>query len=104
MTHFWIALAVLGLGWNFLFVGATTLLTETYTVAERAKTQAVNETLIFTTVGLATFFSGSLLHHVGWAAVNYAALPALVVVIAAIVLLKWRRSVAGSSVHSVAGE
>jgi len=90
LTHFWIALATLGLGWNFLFIGATTLLTESYTVSERAKTQAFNEAVIFTTVGVATFFSGTLLHEVGWRAVNLAALPAIVVVASAILWLMLR--------------
>jgi MFS family permease len=90
LTHFWIALATLGVGWNFLFIGATTLLTETYSVAERAKTQAFNEAVIFTTVGVATFFSGTLLHEVGWRAVNLAALPAIVIVASAILWLMLR--------------
>jgi predicted MFS family arabinose efflux permease len=90
LTHFWVALATLGVGWNFLFIGATTLLTETYTVSERAKTQAFNEAVIFTTVGVATFFSGTLLHEVGWRAVNLAALPAIVIVASAIVWLMMR--------------
>lgn len=90
LMHFWVALAALGLGWNFLFIGATTLLTETYAVSERAKTQAFNEAVIFTTVGVATFFSGTLLHEVGWRAVNLAALPAIVVVASAILWLMLR--------------
>jgi len=90
LTHFWVALATLGVGWNFLFIGATTLLTETYAVSERAKTQAFNEAVIFTTVGVATFFSGTLLHEVGWRAVNLAALPAIAVVACAILWLMLR--------------
>jgi MFS family permease len=90
LTHFWIALATLGLGWNFLFIGATTLLTETYSVAERAKAQAFNEAVMFTTVGVATFFSGTLLYEVGWRAVNLAALPAIAVVASAILWLMLR--------------
>jgi len=95
-THFWVAMATLGIGWNFLFIGATTLLTETYAVSERAKTQAFNEAVIFTTVGVATFFSGTLLHQVGWRAVNLAALPAIVLVASAILWLMFR-SVSGPS-------
>ena len=73
--HFWLAQTLLGVGWNFLYVGATTLLTETYTVEERAKTQALNELLVFVVTGVSIFFSGQLLHNVGWAAVNLGALP-----------------------------
>ena len=77
-------MALLGLGWNFLYVGATTLLTETYTVAERAKTQAANEFLVFISVGAATFLSGSALHYFGWSVVNMGALPLVLIVLVAI--------------------
>ena len=80
--HFWLAQTLLGIGWNFLYVGATTLLTETYTVEERAKTQALNELLVFVVTGLAIFFSGQLLHNVGWSAVNLGALPLVLLTIA----------------------
>lgn len=82
-THFWAAQTLLGLGWNFLYVGATTLLTETYTVEERAKTQALNELLVFVVTGIAIFFSGQLLHNVGWSAVNLGALPLVLLTLAA---------------------
>ena len=51
VMHFWLALVLLGIGWNFMFVGATTLLTETHTPAERAKVQGVNDAAIFITHG-----------------------------------------------------
>ena len=75
LTHFWAALILLGLGWNFLFTASTTLLTETYTVAERAKAQGVNEMMIFGVTGLGVFLSGALLHDVGWTAVALAGMP-----------------------------
>ncbi|MHA1537757.1 MAG: MFS transporter [Alphaproteobacteria bacterium] len=75
VSHFWVSLALLGVGWNFLFVGSTTLLTETYSLSERAKTLALNETIIFAGVGIATFSAGPLLHYIGWQAVILAALP-----------------------------
>jgi predicted MFS family arabinose efflux permease len=81
--HFWAAQTLLGVGWNFLYVGATTLLTETYTAEERAKTQALNELLVFVVTGLAIFFSGQLLHNVGWSAVNLGALPLVLLVLGA---------------------
>jgi len=101
VTHFWVALAALGVGWNFLFVGSTTLLTETYTVAERAKTQALNETIVFTGVGIATFAAGPLLHYFGWQAVILAALPAIAAVGIAILWLIVRRAREASPVQSV---
>ncbi len=89
--HFWAAQTLLGIGWNFLYVGATTLLTETYTVEERAKTQALNELLVFVVTGLAIFFSGQMLHNVGWSAVNLGALPLVLLTVAGTVWL-WLKS------------
>lgn len=85
--HFLIAQCLLGVAWNFLYVGATTLLTETYTVEERAKTQALNELLVFTVTGLAIFFSGQMLHNVGWNAVNWGVLPLVLATVAGTTLL-----------------
>jgi MFS family permease len=81
-AHFWLAQTLLGVAWNFLYVGATTLLTETYTIEERAKTQALNEFLVFSVTGLAMYFSGQLLHGIGWTAVNLAAMPLVLLTIA----------------------
>lgn len=89
--NFWGALLLVGVGWNFLYTGATTLLTETYTPAERAKTQALNEFLIFIVVGGATFASGSVLHSYGWTALNLAVLPLILAVLGLIGWLSFRR-------------
>ncbi len=70
LWQFWSALILLGLGWNFLYIGGSTLLTEAYLPEERAKTQAVNDCLVFGMVTVATFASGALHHHYGWNAVN----------------------------------
>jgi len=82
-AHFWSALALLGVGWNFLFVGATTLLTEAYAPAEKAKAQGVNDLLVFSMVALTAFSSGALHAAVGWTTLNLAVLPALLLVAAA---------------------
>lgn len=79
--HFAAALALLGVGWNFLFIAASTLLTKAYTPAERAKTQAVNDFLIFATVAAASLSTGQLLHYFGWRAVLLASLVAAVLVL-----------------------
>jgi len=81
--NFLVALLLLGVGWNFLYTGATTLLTETYTVEERAKTQALNEFLVFTFVATATFFSGVTLQYYGWTNLVIGVMPLLLVVLAA---------------------
>ena len=91
VLHFWLAMTLLGLGWNFLFVGATTLLTEAYTTAERAKTQALNEFLVFGAAAVTAFLSGNLHHHFGWEALNLAALPPVLAVLAAALWLDRRR-------------
>jgi MFS family permease len=83
LPHFWVAMALLGIGWNFLFIASTTLLTETYSLAERAKAQGINDFLIFSVTGAATLFAGSVLHHIGWAAVAWTALPAVLLTFAA---------------------
>jgi len=75
LSHFWLALFLLGIGWNFLFIGATTLLTEAYAPEEKAKTQALNDFLVFGTVTVAVLSAGSLQHHLGWRAVNYGVMP-----------------------------
>ena len=98
MAHFWISLTLLGVGWNFLYIGGTTLLTEIHTVAERAKVQAVNEFMIFGVSGLASFLSGSVHHHFGWAALNLFAVPPVLVVLAVTLwFVRQRRAVPGLS-------
>jgi len=80
--HFWLALSLLGLGWNFCFIGATTLLSDACAPEHRAKVQAVNDFLVFGTAGLSSLSAGMLLHGVGWQALNLVALPVLVLVAA----------------------
>jgi len=83
LLHFWGALILLGMGWNFAFIGATALLTECYAPSERAKVQALNDFMIFGTVAVASFGSGWLLHNVGWNAINLWILP----IVAAVIIL-----------------
>ncbi len=79
----------LGIGWNFLFIGATTLLTRTYRAEEKGKVQALNDFLIFGTVTMSSFASGALLSGVGWGMVQFAIMP--FVVFAAGAILWWRQ-------------
>lgn len=91
------ALVLLGLGWNFLYVGGTALLTTTYSAVEKGRAQATNDMTIFV-VGLACSFSaGALQHALGWKMLNVALLPWL---LAAAAVLIWygRRSPAGESI------
>jgi MFS family permease len=84
--NFGAGLFLLGVGWNFMFIGATTLLTEVHTPSERAKVQGFNDFLIFGTITMAALSSGNLLHFFGWNVVNYGVLPFLCVVL---VLILW---------------
>jgi len=81
LLHFWGSLILLGVGWNFSFIGATALLTECYAPSERAKVQALNDFMTFGTVAIASFGSGWLLHNVGWKAINLWILPIVAMVI-----------------------
>ena len=90
--NFLFALTALGLGWNFTFIGATTLLTETYRPAEKAKAQATHDFLVFGTNATASLSSGALLHFMSWNAVNIVALPVVFMAALAIAWLAWHRS------------
>ncbi len=87
IAHFWIALILLGVGWNFGFIGATSMVADCYTPAERSKVQGANDFLVFGTVACASFSAGSLLHNSGWETINWVVLPAAALVL---VPLVWR--------------
>jgi MFS family permease len=91
LFNFWAAPFLLGIGWNFMYVGGSALLTECYAPAERAKTQAANDFLIFVTMAISSMSSGVLLNKSGWHAVNYGSIPFLVIATAATLWLMWRR-------------
>jgi MFS family permease len=91
VSYYWVALVLLGIGWNFLYIGGTTLLTETYTPSERAKTQGVNDFIVYTTQALTSLASGWMLSHGGWSMVNYLALPLIVAMGVAVGWLMVRR-------------
>jgi MFS family permease len=73
--HFWATLIVLGVGWNFSFVGASALVLDTHRPQERNKVQAFNDFLVFGTMALGSFSSGQLLANYGWSAVNIVVFP-----------------------------
>jgi MFS family permease len=91
VAHFWWSLLLLGVGWNFLFIGATSLLTETYRPGEQAKAQGVNDFLIFVTMAVSSLSSGMILQRDGWQTLNHAAIPFVLVVGAALVWLTLQR-------------
>lgn len=77
--HFVSALVLLGISWNFLYVGGTTLLTDAHNAAEKSRTQAVNDLIVFSTVTLTALSAGALHHEFGWRVVNFTVLPLYVV-------------------------
>jgi len=82
--HFWTGLIVLGLGWNFGFVGATALVLETHLPQERNKVQAVNDFLVFGTMAVGSFASGSILVNYGWDMVNWIVFPPVAIALLAL--------------------
>ena len=85
VAHFWWALVVLGIGWDFLYIGGTTLLTETYRPEERAKAQGANDQLIFIMMVISSFSAGMTVTGAGWARVNLFALPLIAIIVVALV-------------------
>ncbi len=84
---FWSSMVLVGVGWCFLFVGGTTLLTEAYAPAEKAKTQGMNDLLIYFTMASTSLTSGAVLYGYGWNALNLTALPLLAITAIAILWL-----------------
>ena len=93
VANFWAALFLLGVGWNFLYIGATALLTETYRPAEKAKAQGANDMLIFLTMATSSFSSGMLLEANGWQLLNYLAIPFVAAIGFALLWLMTKRRV-----------
>ena len=79
VTQFWWSMVLLGIGWNFVFTGGSSLLLQAHNAAERAKTQGAMNFLIYTFVAIASLSSGALLHYLSWAWVNILALPLIAV-------------------------
>jgi MFS family permease len=102
LINFWLAMFLLGVGWNFMYVGGSALLTECHTPAERAKTQAANDFMVFATMAISSMSSGLLLSKSGWHAVNLGSIPFLLLATAATIWLMWqRRAVAARRAEEV---
>ncbi|MFC3721933.1 MFS transporter [Neoaquamicrobium sediminum] len=95
--HFWLSLMLLGVGWNFGFIGATAMITDCHTPEERGKAQGANDFLVFGTVAAASFFSGSLLHASGWQTINWLIFPAVALILVPLVWKAARRAPAIAS-------
>jgi len=88
VMHYWWALLMLGVGWNFMYVGATTMLTYSYSMAERFRAQAVNEFLVFGTSATASLLAGTVMHYFGWSRLMWIPIPVLLVVCVALVVVR----------------
>ena len=84
LPHFSVAMALLGVGWNFGFIGATALLASAHLPEERARVQGMNDFLVFGLVTLGSFSSGALMAGLGWVAVNLSLVPPLALAAAAL--------------------
>lgn len=101
LPAFYVALLLLGVGWNFMFVGGTTLLAQSYTPAERAKTQGLAELMRYAATALATLGAGPLLARFGWETLNAAILPVLL--LSALVTARWMLAQRAARAPLVAG-
>jgi MFS family permease len=89
--HFWATLMVLGVGWNFAFVGASALVLETHLPQEKNKVQAFNDFLVFGTMAVGSFSSGQLLANYGWSAVNLVVYPPLLLGLVVLALVSFAK-------------
>ena len=93
VAHFLAALALVGVGWNFMYTGGTTLLTEAYAPAEKARTQGANDFIVFATMALSSLASGALVSAAGWETMNRAVLPFLAMIAVVVLWHAWRQRV-----------
>lgn len=87
LWQFWSALILLGVGWNFGFIGATAMVSETYTDAEKGKVQGVHDFLLFGSVAFASLMSGQVYNAWGWDMLNWIIFPGVFVCIGALAVL-----------------
>jgi MFS family permease len=92
LVHFWSGLILVGLGWNFAFIGATAMVTQCYRPEERNTVQAFNDFLIFGTMAIGSFLSGALLATHGWGWVNAAIFPVVAISAALLAWQVWQRT------------
>ena len=90
-VHFFTSLVLLGIGWNFTFIGATQLVSLTYRPQEKGKVQGMNDFLVFTTAAIASLFAGQTVETIGWIWVNLISLP--LIAVAMLLIAKTRTKV-----------
>lgn len=88
VLHYWWALVLLGVGWNFLYVGGTTLLTYTYKASERYRAQAINEFFVFGISATASLLAGTVMHYFGWGTLMLIPIPILIFICVALIAVR----------------
>ena len=101
VLNFWLSGTLLGVGWCFLYVGGTTLLTEAYRPEEKARAQGINDLFVFVVMGTTSAASGAILYRLGWNALNLFAFPLLIITGAAILWLALARRAAYRSAAAI---
>lgn len=86
--HYWWALVLLGVGWNFMYVGGTTLLTYSYSMAERFRAQAFNEFLVFGVSATASLLAGTVMFYFGWTTLMLVPIPILIAITVALIWVR----------------
>jgi MFS family permease len=94
VSHFWFAMFLLGVGWNLIYIGGTTLLSESCSPEEKAKSQGLNDLTISVMQVVSSVLSGVLIHSGGWDALNYISLLCIMVIGSGLLWLVWKQSVA----------
>jgi MFS family permease len=87
VMHFWVGLVLLGVGWNFAYIAATSMVTDMHSPNERAKVQGLNDFVIFGTTTFGSLMAGWMLAKVGWGTINGALIPVAVLCMAALIVL-----------------
>ncbi len=90
---YWVALIFLGVGWNFMFIAGTTLLTETYRPEEKELVQGVNDVLVFGPAASGSLLAGILQNQIGWESLNIVVAPPLLLLAGWLLWLKRKRRI-----------
>lgn len=101
--HYWYALVLLGVGWNFLYIGGTTMVTLTYRLSERFQAQAVNEFLVFGTSAAGSLLAGVIIHMQGWYTLILIPMPLLAVTLLGLLWVRNDPLIAGFQQNSAQG-
>ncbi len=96
LIFYWISLVLLGFGWNFLFIGSTVLLPQSYSGSERFKAQGFNDFFVMGSQMIASFLAGSLLFSAGWINLNLLTLP-LIIATTAIFIIYQKKLIKGKA-------